>query len=778
MIRKIKLVNWRSHENTELEFHRGINVIMGRMGAGKSSITDAMCFALFATFPNLQKKTIKLDDIIMRTPKEKRTASVELWFDIGGHEYYVKRVIEKKKGTTTSELRMDGKLVEAPKSNAVTKAVESTLGLDYDLFTRAVYSEQNNIDYFLSLRPTDRKKKIDELLMIDRFEKMRATTVSLISKARERANERLRDINSMNEEKAKKDVAEISSRIERLEGEVSNSMKELTENEKNIALISKDISEMKSMKERLDALMREISSKKGETESLKFEMERLKKFYEMRNELEKELRALPNVSELESELAKVKSEINETVERMKHIESELGRVEYLIASNERKRKERAVYENEIKKYVNKYASIENLEKMIADETNEIQELKSKLGEEIGKKNELIASLDQLKKSDKKCPVCGSPLTEEKIKALKSEKESAIQDVEKSIVEIERNIEDKKASIEKMNRDINVWRKLTTKLGMLKEESVEDASALKSEKLEAQSKYDELSKLEKELNEKINKVRAESMEIQKKLEHANEYEEKSKRLSKLSDEISEFESRKYEIEKNLDMEKLEQLENELRHLYAKSSEISTSIEKNKQLINELNSFKSELESKISLIEKYKREYKILSKMEEELREFEKALVKTQEQIRKKIIEAVNRNMSAVWKEFYPYDEIQDIRLNATENDYKLELFDGAEWRGVDGVASGGERTSAAISLRIALSISLVKQLKWLILDEPTHNLDDAAIDSFSFILREKLSSLVNQIFIITHEEKLENAVTGSFYKLSKEGGVTKAELKME
>ncbi len=780
LIRKIKLVNWRSHENTELEFHRGINVIMGRMGAGKSSITDAMCFALFATFPNLQKKTIKLDDIIMRTPKEKRTASVELWFDVNGHEYYVKRVVEKKKGTTTSELRMDDKLIEAPKSNAVTKAVKSVLGLDYDLFTRAVYSEQNNIDYFLSLRPTDRKKKIDELLMIDKFEKMRAASVSLVSKARERANERLRDINSMNEEKAKEDVKNVISRIDKLNEEIRESEGTLSEVNEKIKSLSKEVSEMKSLKDELNSLERELSSKMGEFESIKNEMKRLENYYIKKEEFEKKLKLLPNISDMESEVSNIKSLINGTVEEMKSIESTLGKIKYLISSNEKKNKERELYEFEVKKYEQKYGTLEDLEKMMKNGEAKIQELKSGIGEEVGKKNELEASLVQLKKSDKKCPVCGSPLTEEKVRCLIQEKEEALKVSTKKINSLNESVQEEQKSISKMSHDLIVWRKFKTKLDMLHEEKIDENELheLENKKSSLQKKYGELVQEEKELENKIKDVQKRIMEIQNKIEYANEYETKMKRKYDIETDIQTLSKKKGEIETHFDIERLNKMEDELRNLYAKRSEINTSMKKNEQMVSELKLFKSELENKISLIENYRREYKVLSKMEEYLKGFEKALVKTQEQIRKKIIETVNRNMSAVWKEFYPYDEIQDIRLNATENDYKLELFDGVEWRGVDGVASGGERTSAAISLRIALSISLVKQLKWLILDEPTHNLDDAAIDSFSFILREKLSSLVNQIFIITHEEKLENAVTGSFYKLSKEGGVTNAELKME
>ena len=43
------------------------------------------------------------------------------------------------------------------------------INLNYDLFSRAVYSEQNQIDYFLKLTASQRKEKFDELLEINIF---------------------------------------------------------------------------------------------------------------------------------------------------------------------------------------------------------------------------------------------------------------------------------------------------------------------------------------------------------------------------------------------------------------------------------------------------------------------------------------------------------------------------------------------------------------------------------------------------------------------------------
>ena len=59
------------------------------------------------------------------------------------------------------------------------------MGVDYDLFTRAIYSEQNKLDYFITIGKGERKKVLDELLGIDRFEQARSSAGTLVARLRD-----------------------------------------------------------------------------------------------------------------------------------------------------------------------------------------------------------------------------------------------------------------------------------------------------------------------------------------------------------------------------------------------------------------------------------------------------------------------------------------------------------------------------------------------------------------------------------------------------------------
>ena len=160
MIKKVKLKNWRSHLDSEFEFSTGTNALLGPMGAGKTSVLDSISFALFGIFPTLQSRKVKLDDIIMRKPFEKDKAEVEVHFQVDGKNYSVRRVIERGKGTTYSELREEGKLIEAPNSQRVTEMVEKILKVNYELFSKGIIDYKEMITH--AQRPDELQKKYRE----------------------------------------------------------------------------------------------------------------------------------------------------------------------------------------------------------------------------------------------------------------------------------------------------------------------------------------------------------------------------------------------------------------------------------------------------------------------------------------------------------------------------------------------------------------------------------------------------------------------------------------
>src|SRR5271157_5672126 len=141
MIEAIELRNWKTHGHTKLDFSRGTNVLLGSMGSGKSTIMDAISFALFGTYPAVKNGRVKVGEIITSRPERKGTASVKLRFRVEDDIYEVERGLDLNKPTRAMLLKNGAYLQSQPEQ--VNDEIANILKMDYDLFSRAVYSEQN-----------------------------------------------------------------------------------------------------------------------------------------------------------------------------------------------------------------------------------------------------------------------------------------------------------------------------------------------------------------------------------------------------------------------------------------------------------------------------------------------------------------------------------------------------------------------------------------------------------------------------------------------------------
>ena len=90
---KLKLINFKSHENTTINFDKGISVIVGENGAGKSTILEAISFALFK-----QYTAKKIDDLVRNNAE---SMTVELEFSSNNREY---RIVRDKKSMLKSSI--------------------------------------------------------------------------------------------------------------------------------------------------------------------------------------------------------------------------------------------------------------------------------------------------------------------------------------------------------------------------------------------------------------------------------------------------------------------------------------------------------------------------------------------------------------------------------------------------------------------------------------------------------------------------------------------------
>jgi exonuclease SbcC len=312
MIKSIRLKNWKCHLDSYLEFSEGTNCLLGVMGAGKTSILEAISYALFGTFPQLQQKKVKLEDIIMKKPVRKDYAEVELEFVLDGKRYQVKRRIERRKASS-AELRIDGKLVEA-QPQRVTEFIEDVLKIDFDLFTRAIYSEQNKIESFLTIPKGQRMKRIDEVLKLDRFETARASVVSLINRAKTMRNDILNILQQLKAETDVQVLQQLKAEVKKLEAETRELRSQKTKLFATLKEKEEKYKELSNLRERIEKLRREIEKLEGMISVLEKEVEK--------EQIEDSASIRKRIEELEQILAKKRGLLEEINSQIKKLSQE------------------------------------------------------------------------------------------------------------------------------------------------------------------------------------------------------------------------------------------------------------------------------------------------------------------------------------------------------------------------------------------------------------------------------------------------------------------------
>jgi DNA repair protein SbcC/Rad50 len=143
--------------------------ITGATGAGKSSLIDALVFALYGQVPRVSKEYRQL----ISHGAERLTVHLE--FEVGERTYRIVRTARASGGAPQTRLESrNGKGWEAlgDRSREVEEQVRQIVGLDYDAFTRSVVLPQGQFDAFLKGRPDERRKILVALLNLQVYEQM------------------------------------------------------------------------------------------------------------------------------------------------------------------------------------------------------------------------------------------------------------------------------------------------------------------------------------------------------------------------------------------------------------------------------------------------------------------------------------------------------------------------------------------------------------------------------------------------------------------------------
>jgi exonuclease SbcC len=162
-------------ERTVVDFSDAeLFVLCGPTGSGKSSLIDAITFALYGRVPRYQ------DDRLVHPAisQGRNEARVRLDFALGGSEFTAVRVVRKQKrgesfGAVVKELRLEsGSEVLAARKSEFDAEVKRLLGLDFAQFTTCVVLPQGDFARFLHATGKERQDLLKELMRLQVYAQM------------------------------------------------------------------------------------------------------------------------------------------------------------------------------------------------------------------------------------------------------------------------------------------------------------------------------------------------------------------------------------------------------------------------------------------------------------------------------------------------------------------------------------------------------------------------------------------------------------------------------
>ena len=165
--KKIKYRNFLSTGQhwTEIDFQKhNTNLVVGTNGAGKSTMLDALTFALF----NKPFRKINKGQLVNTT--NERDCLVEIEFSVNNRDYLVRRGIKPN----IFDIEVNGNLLHREADDRSNQRIleENILKVNYKSFTQIVILGSSTFVPFMQLSGANRRDVIEDLLDIRIFSAM------------------------------------------------------------------------------------------------------------------------------------------------------------------------------------------------------------------------------------------------------------------------------------------------------------------------------------------------------------------------------------------------------------------------------------------------------------------------------------------------------------------------------------------------------------------------------------------------------------------------------
>ncbi len=792
----LQLHNFRKYKDAEIRFPEGIIGLIGNNGSGKSTIIEAIGWAIYG---NRASRTSK-DEIKRQGASRSDDCWVKLVFELGGDEYEVFRIISGS--STDARVKVNG-LITASSSQKVTEYLEKKLGMDYDSFFTSIVAKQQELNALSDKSPGERRKSMLRMLGIDVLEEA-------IKRVREdrRNKEKILDFI----EKTFKDIDELEKQLQKekenlttlfsnkrgLEEElkkVEAELKKIEEErnrEREKAEKYKQLNERKKLLEiKLGNKENLIEEKKREKEEIikkKAELENIKPVLNEFDKLYARKETLENLRKKFYEKKNLQEQLNLTIQKISSLSKEL---EGYIEEIEKLKKSVELYNRINDEILERENNIKKIEREIERYKAEINSLLKERKNYEEKRNKIV-SLGP----DSECPTCGRILGE-KYGEILSNFENKIKEIDEEIKEKEKEKSQSLAILSKEREAID---------------------SLKREKLVIEKEYMDYrtkEKLIERVQQKINEEKERKKKLEENLLVIGEVEFDEAEYEMISNKVKELlpiknkaivleneVKRLPSIEKDLiELEKdVEMIENDIKACINEIQQLGFNEEKYKAIeksYEELrNKFFEKREEFIRIEGKIETVKKDIDRIEKEIKE-QKEQRERAKQLRKEIElleELAGERDKGLLNEFKTYlisrirpllahyashfiniftnGKYKEIEL---DEKYDIYIYDRGERFQLDRF-SGGEKDLANLSLRLAISQLIAQRadisLNFIALDEIFGSQDRERRRNVLNALAE-LKKQFKQIILITHIDEIKDSMEHIIRVYEDEDGISHA-----
>ncbi|MDD3225201.1 MAG: AAA family ATPase [Clostridium sp.] len=396
---------------------KNIFVIAGPTGAGKTTIFDAITYAIYGKASG----SLREQDNNLRSDfaEDDVLTYVELEFELHNKKYYIKRIPKqtkkKEKGEGFTEQTAYAEFKDLTE-NVTTAGVRDTdikinevMGIDYNQFRQLVMLPQGEFKKLLIANSKEKGEILGKIFNTEEFlkiqYKLNDMAKELYLKADNYRKEIVTNINNIdfeeNEELNKLINAEninIKDIQDELKEYITKDKKEKDSTDDNIKLmetkiddikkklaVAADINEKIKMKETIEAEGKILKSKRELIETLKNDLKKSQSANEIKTEEQIYLNRKNELDSRNKEENKIEEKINKSTEKLKQSE-------YKYKIEENKSSERDKILNDILLYKNYYDKVQSYE----DNLNKLK----KLNEDLKKyKTAKELTSDNIKKSE-------------------------------------------------------------------------------------------------------------------------------------------------------------------------------------------------------------------------------------------------------------------------------------------------------------------------------------------------------------------------------------------